>query len=477
MSNYNIDWQSNGVEGIPGKTQIVLPQKTTDSTSTSLTLTGKGLPNYGEIQQENFIRLLENFASENPPSHPTIGQLWYNAGQNILYMRIDPGMFGFMQPLYFPQSPAAWAQIWPRSEQFASLTEYMSMALTLNKIIGQPSSDSPAAADQWGWGQTDLVPEYDNLNTLSSGFSPLVFPATFDNEAWVILLARLRKALRHVGGDESTVSPVGFINDGRPVPPAGSALSNTYNDNPAATTLADYTHGWGNAGQVTLQLYYANTISALAYLQSHRFEKAIASTQVDALASFTRTTPWNSTLIHTFDVTFASKNAADAYFNSGGALRFEWLHIPSVIDFINTSWQSFLAAESGLALYYNNTRRGTTVVYADADTSENTPGEGQSFGYYSLTTAPTTIYRRRREFSTYYAYISDGGIEVKAYTSTSGSGHTIHFQVYFHEGAGVGEVIQGSTLSKLWGHKANGVNVNSPVIAQPTVTQGGTFTL
>jgi hypothetical protein len=87
MANeYNIDWQSNSNENIPGKERIVLSPKTLDSSSTSLTLTGKGISNYGEIQQENFIRLLENFASANPPANPTIGQLWYEytSGSKIL---------------------------------------------------------------------------------------------------------------------------------------------------------------------------------------------------------------------------------------------------------------------------------------------------------------------------------------------------------------------------------------------------------
>ena len=78
MANYNIDWQSGGDESIPGKTDIVLPEKTLNTTASSITLTGKGVKNYGEIQQENFIRLMENFASNSAPANPTIGQLWFD---------------------------------------------------------------------------------------------------------------------------------------------------------------------------------------------------------------------------------------------------------------------------------------------------------------------------------------------------------------------------------------------------------------
>ena len=86
MSNYHIDWQSANAHGIPRKEPIILPQKLLDSTSTSITLTGRGVNNYGEIQQENFIRLLENFASKTSPLNPTVGQLWFDGVTNVPYV-------------------------------------------------------------------------------------------------------------------------------------------------------------------------------------------------------------------------------------------------------------------------------------------------------------------------------------------------------------------------------------------------------
>jgi hypothetical protein len=91
--SYIIDWQSlhpdhlrepnNGI--LPGKqSSIILPDKQKNNTSTSLVLTGRASPDYGEIQQENFLRLLENFASSYPPNNATIGQLWYDYGQSDL---------------------------------------------------------------------------------------------------------------------------------------------------------------------------------------------------------------------------------------------------------------------------------------------------------------------------------------------------------------------------------------------------------
>jgi len=53
----------------------ILPRATNNDTS--LTLFGKGAPNYGEGLQENLVHILENFCSDTPPALATLGQLWY----------------------------------------------------------------------------------------------------------------------------------------------------------------------------------------------------------------------------------------------------------------------------------------------------------------------------------------------------------------------------------------------------------------
>ena len=51
---------------------------TVDQTATDLTLVGKNASTYGEFLNENFVHLLENFASTSSPNHPQTGQLWYD---------------------------------------------------------------------------------------------------------------------------------------------------------------------------------------------------------------------------------------------------------------------------------------------------------------------------------------------------------------------------------------------------------------
>lgn len=56
---------------------------TIDNT-TDLTLVGKNYSSYGEIQNENYVKLLENFSNNKPPLAPLSGQLWWNTSKKEL---------------------------------------------------------------------------------------------------------------------------------------------------------------------------------------------------------------------------------------------------------------------------------------------------------------------------------------------------------------------------------------------------------
>lgn len=49
-----------------------------DTATTNITLVGKNYSGFGEFINENFIKLLENFANTAAPSNPLDGQLWWN---------------------------------------------------------------------------------------------------------------------------------------------------------------------------------------------------------------------------------------------------------------------------------------------------------------------------------------------------------------------------------------------------------------
>jgi microcystin-dependent protein len=60
----------------------------TSSTDTSLTFPGRNVTGYGQIIAENFLSLLENFASTNQPVNPVEGQLWYDSTSGTQTLKI-----------------------------------------------------------------------------------------------------------------------------------------------------------------------------------------------------------------------------------------------------------------------------------------------------------------------------------------------------------------------------------------------------
>jgi hypothetical protein len=66
-----------------GTTLTTIPDGQFD-TSTSLTLVGKNLFNFGLFQNTNYVRLLENFSNVTQPTNQMTGQLWWDKSNAIM---------------------------------------------------------------------------------------------------------------------------------------------------------------------------------------------------------------------------------------------------------------------------------------------------------------------------------------------------------------------------------------------------------
>jgi len=71
------------IDKFNGAVLTTVQDGTIDQT-TNLKLVGRNYAGYGEIQNENFLHLLENFAGNNAPSRPLSGMLWFDAAANKL---------------------------------------------------------------------------------------------------------------------------------------------------------------------------------------------------------------------------------------------------------------------------------------------------------------------------------------------------------------------------------------------------------
>lgn len=83
-------------------------QAGTADNTTDLTLIGKGYLGFGEAVNENFVKLLENFANSTAPDKPLSGQIWYDSA-NSLVKYYDGSNFKQTAAFYFepaePDSP------------------------------------------------------------------------------------------------------------------------------------------------------------------------------------------------------------------------------------------------------------------------------------------------------------------------------------------------------------------------------------
>ena len=68
-----------------------------DDVSTSLSLIGKNVENFGALQNENYVYLLENFSGTTAPLNPIRGQIWYNTTQKQIFV-YDGTTFNLLGP-------------------------------------------------------------------------------------------------------------------------------------------------------------------------------------------------------------------------------------------------------------------------------------------------------------------------------------------------------------------------------------------
>jgi hypothetical protein len=81
----------------PNTSSVIIVEGTSVGTGknnydTSLDLIGPGYPNFGQATAQNFVKLLENFASPIPPENAIKGQLWYDTSEpDRFVLRVNNG--------------------------------------------------------------------------------------------------------------------------------------------------------------------------------------------------------------------------------------------------------------------------------------------------------------------------------------------------------------------------------------------------
>lgn len=444
---YNVNWTQTGVKP-NGKPSITLPNLAIDSTSTSLVLTGKGTPNYGEIQQENFIRLLENFASSSAPQHATYGQIWFNTTDHSLYFLDTDDTWKRIGGIFkSDEAPVSgiyegdlwwdtndnklfvfdgniWQQIWPSLSVIpvAYVEEYNKLVDLYNFVGATPSGTDYSSSA--GYGQ-DPVPYTDALH--------------LSNQLWLDLMDKFRKLANHQGTSTAKIPTRGFILD--------------------RTTVH---------GVVTALSEYGDLLAVSELVKANRKNLNPMSLESSVLpnSSYSRTTAYFYEKSHELVVTFNNSDHMKAFFNSGGKFQFKQTFTLSQSTQFNISWEQFV---NGLGNIAFNAEK-TSYVGAPSVTP----------GFYDLTSTYVTIFNA----------VSDSGASKGAWIKIDArveNSNTIRFKISFcpegvnHVGGSTYAYPSstyaaiGTTLSAMTSFKSNNVNLNTQTMSYPSVTSSGTF--
>ena len=484
---YIINWTQTGTPP-NGKPAIALPPLTVDSTSTSLTLTGKGTPNYGEIQQENFIRLLENFSSSTPPPKPTSGQCWFNTIDDSLYVYDTDGVWKRIAGVFkSPNAPSnvyegdmwwdtvnnklfvydgsTWGQIWPSLSVIpvAFVDEYNSLVNRYNKIAAIPSQHTESTSNVEGDTVTydgRIVHTSTPFDSVIAGKSygawygynqnpvALATNANMTNDLWVDLLTKFERLALH------QVTPLtGFTTDG--------FILNKDTSFGIATALTNYKAIFPVIDQIELNRFNVNPLS---------LENSVLPN-----CSFTRTASYFYTKTHEIAFNFTNIEHVRGFFNSGGKFVINLGFTAGQSTVFSNSWKNFISSIGPITFDVKGTSYGTTEI---------------AKGFYDLTldgVFKTLVTLTSSLPGSYGSFVT---VKARLDSVANSSAIKLRIQIVFapeginnvyHDANNQGAYSSsnsaaiGTTSSSITTFKANELNLNDVEIPYPAATQSGTF--
>lgn len=195
--------------------------------------------------------------------------------------------------------------------------------------------------------------------------------------------------------------------------------------------------------------------------------KVVASNQLstEPITTVTRTTPWNGNIQATSTITFPTRDAARAFFNSGSAFEFS----PTLTGSFGSgsvlkdqTWQTMFSQINKIAF------RANDCIQTPTDYSP-TPSTHYPIGYFGLTTSDRLVFSKQAPSGSY----ADNVLNVFARIDTTGTILTIIVRLQDDATAappyGIDENVDGILTIDISATRASGSNV-SVIIPPVNVT-------
>jgi hypothetical protein len=432
--SYTLRWKNPSLNANKAA-EIIVPVASIISDKSSLRFTGKGAPGYGTIQQENQMRLLENFADTIEPSYPTVGQEWFDTGNGVLKIctSTSPTVWkalGGIQVSDTAPSPAAigdlwfqrtgarsgimyvytslgrfpqgtttiggWNQIFPTVETIAGREEYDNLLSLVNSLVGPTAGGGNGALGRSLPSFTDLtVYDADLVKKFQASTDANVVTPVQDTLSelrvdtisadWDMLLAAAKYAVDRLDLPASMVddiSPVPFVSDGRQAP---SALTSLSTSNVRYPTLERRSNR--RFGMVTLIRAFTETVNVLNAAVANRYALKGINGSSGTNATFAPTTevidhvtfsgtPGGATSEQlSLRFNFATAAELQSFLNSGGAIQLTMSHAlgssPTAQD---TNLKNLLDSKGILRFTADKTRVFANVYPLALAAAPTTPG-------------------------------------------------------------------------------------------------------
>ena len=193
----------------------------------------------------------------------------------------------------------------------------------------------------------------------------------------------------------------------------------------------------------------ANTVVSAANL----YNLAAGQFSDEALTSSSRSTAWNTTIQHNFNLTFTSANAARHFFNAGSTIRITPSFVKLSATSINDNWETLISTLGTVVFGYTSTAATGT-----------SPGTSSSIGFYDLTTSPQQVYTK-----TGSGVYAANDYTVRAYRNSTST--IVYFECSFNDDKGPNpnfdESVTGTVTNAVRMYRASGSNV---AVVGPTVS-------